>query len=90
MRGRLITGELKILKLISVNSIRLSEDLQRGQRRGRSLELGRHLLTMITVQVSIAQCDHDLSGVQVALLRQHVHEQRHGSDVEGQSQKRHH
>ena len=67
----LVVDNLEVFKLIIENRVRAAFYFKRGQwkRVARKLRVG--LLEVITVKVYVAAAPHEISGFEVALLRDH-------------------
>src|SRR5256714_11594187 len=83
----LVIHELEVLVLVGENARRAAADHQLRQRERRARELQVRLLEMIQVQVAVAAGPDELAGLQIALLREQVREQRVAGDVERYAEK---
>src|SRR5712691_4118054 len=83
----LVIHELEVLVLISENARRAAADQQLRQRERRARQLQVRLLQMIQVQVAVAAGPDELAGLEIALLREQVREQRVAGDVEWYAEK---
>ncbi len=72
MRMWVIAHNLKVLKLVIVNAVRLALELQLRQRARITSQLQVNLLNMIQVNMRITHCNYNLANSQIALLRQHM------------------
>lgn len=85
-RIRVITHDLEIFESVIVDALRATLDVQLRQLSRGAGELRRDLLLVVGVSVSVAQADDDLVGDQVALLSQHMGQQRQRGDVVRQTE----
>src|SRR5438046_6928427 len=83
----LVIHELEVLVLVGENARRAAADHQLRQRERRARELQVRLLEMIQVQVAVAAGPDELAGLEIALLREQVREQRVAGDVERYAEK---
>src|SRR6266404_5476103 len=83
----LVVHELEVLVLIRENARRPAADHQLRQRERRTRELQVRLLEMIQVQVAVPAGPDELAGLEIALLREQVCEQRVAGDVERYAEK---
>src|SRR5438477_12554016 len=83
----LVIHELEVLVLVGENARRAAADPQLRQRERRARELQVRLLEMIQVQVAVAAGPDELAGLEIALLREQVREQRVAGDVERYAEK---
>jgi hypothetical protein len=79
----LVLQHLEVLVGVVEDRRRPPPDVQHRVGVGRARELRLHLLGVVAVDVAVATRPDELAGLQVALLRQHVREQRVAGDVEG-------
>src|SRR5690349_12826563 len=82
-----VVDELEVPEVVIEDARRSAPEPEMRQRvRGaRQLQVG--LLEVIDVQVAIAARPDELPGLEVALLREHVGEERVAGDVEGDAEK---
>src|SRR6267378_1775214 len=78
----LVVHELEVLVLIRENARRAAADHKLRQLERRARELQVRLLEMIEVQVAVPAAPDELAGLEIALLREQVCEQRVAGDVE--------
>src|SRR5256886_7142466 len=83
----LVIHELEVLVLVGENARRAAADQQLRRRERRARELQVRLLEMIQVQVAVAAGPDELTGLEIALLREQVREQRVAGDVERYAEK---
>src|SRR5947208_4530018 len=83
----LVIHELEVLVPIGENARRPAADQQLRQRERRARQLQVRLLEMIQVQVAVAAGPDELAGLEIALLREQVREQRVAGDVERYAEK---
>src|SRR5688572_20933482 len=84
---RLIIQDLEVLVPILEERRRAPADQELRGRERRALQLLVGLLEMIQVQVNVAPGPDELPGCKIALLGEHVRQQRVRSDVERYAQK---
>src|SRR6185437_11711957 len=82
----LVAHELEILVDIVEQSGRPPADVEAGRRKRSARELQSRLLQMIEVQMAVAARPDEFSGLEVALLREHVGEQGVARNVEGDAE----
>ena len=88
VRQGIIPHELKILIMESVNGFYLRIELHDRERTGRAGELFPRLVQMVPVQVQISERMDEFPGFIPAYLGGHKQQQRIGSNVEGNPQKK--
>ena len=81
-RVMLVVDELEIVKLVVKDGRGAALDDQLRVRKRLARKLQRHLLGVVAVDVAIATRPDEVAHAQVALLRQHVREQRVAGNVE--------
>src|SRR5262252_1028031 len=87
LRVSLIIGDLEILELVIGDGLRFAIDNQSRRRKGLAAELQSGLFQMVQVDVAISPGPDEFACVKVALLGDHVSQQRIGSDVEWDAEK---
>src|SRR5690349_7967272 len=81
-RMRLVIQELEVFELVLEDRRRLAFDREPRRRQRRALQLFVGLVEMIEIQVAVAAGPDEVAGGELALLSEHVREQRIGRDVE--------
>jgi len=83
----LIIGDLEILELVIEDGRRFALDDQLRRRKRLAAELQPRLFQMVQVDVAITPGPDEFAWVKIALLGDHVSQQRVGSDVEWDAEK---
>ena len=78
----LVIEDREVLEAVVEDRRRSPQDGEARQRERLAGELGGDLLDVVVVEVAVAARPDELAGLEVALLRHHVREQRVGGDVE--------
>ena len=83
MRMRILTHDFKVFELIVKDGFRttLNHEFRVLTRLASQLRL--HLFHMVGIDVSVATGPNEVTYFQVALLSQHVSEQRVAGDIKG-------
>src|SRR5690348_14668598 len=81
-RMMLVAHELEILVRIVEKSGGAPADVEPRRREGSARELQPRLLEVIEVQMAVAARPDEVARLEVALLREHVRQQRVARDVE--------
>jgi len=79
---RVVVLDQKVVDRVVEDGLRLTSELQRGQRALRTAELCPHLLEVVVVHVGVTAIPEDGAGLQPHLLRHHATQQRVARDVE--------
>src|SRR5690554_555019 len=87
MRVGLVIHNLEIIKPIIKYTLGTPFDMQPWQRQRLTCKLQPCLFQMITVQMRITASPDELARLQVALLRDHLSQQRIGGNIERYTQK---
>ena len=82
MRLRDIVNQLEIIEYETENIFLLGIDFNAGQIARAALKLRARLVNMIEIEMRVAQRMHEITGFQIAHLRQHLRQQRIGSNIE--------
>src|SRR6185437_12095755 len=82
----LIAHELEILEGVVEQGGGPAPQIEPRRRERSARELQPRLLEMIEIEVAVAAGPDELPGLEFALLREHVGEQRVARDVEGHAQ----
>eukprot|EP01036_Dinobryon_divergens_P038827 gene38828-51039_t len=82
----LVVLNLEVFEVVFEDAGRAAFDVQAGVGHGLARELQFHLLVVVAVDVAVTTGPDELAHVQVALLGQHVGEQRVAGDVEGHAE----
>ena len=82
---RIVGFELEILRLVAVDRLPAVLEHQPRQRPRLAAQLQPRLLEMVGVEVAIAAGPHEHAGLQPALPRQHMGQQRIAGDIERHS-----
>src|ERR1700678_4108456 len=77
-----IVDDFEIFKSVIEQAVRLALEPQLRQRVRRARELQIGLLQMIQIQMTVSARPYEIADLKVALLRDHVREQRITGDVE--------
>ena len=85
-RVRVVADHLEVLDRVVEDALRLARDLQLRQRPRLSRQLQLDLLEVVRVDVHVTTRPDELADLQIALLCDHVDEQRVAGDVEGHAQ----
>src|SRR5271168_96135 len=83
-----IAKNFEILERIIEQTRRLTPNLEPRQGKGCARQLQIGLRQVIQVQMTIAAGPYEIADLEIALLREHMRQQRVGSDVEGNAQQR--
>src|SRR4029077_18248241 len=86
-RVMLVVHDLKVFIVVIKNCGWPTRQVELRQCQRHSRQLLVDLLEMVGVQVTVAAGPDEFAHLEVALLRQHVREQRIGSDVERHAEK---
>src|ERR1700736_5643395 len=84
----LIIGKFKVLVAVVEHRRRAAPQYEPRRRIRRTCKLGIGLFEMVRVQVTVAARPDELSRLQIALLREHVREERVRGDIEGHAEKK--
>src|SRR5262245_30630537 len=87
VRVSLIIGDLEILELVIEDGDRFAIDNQLRRRKGLAAELQPDLFQMVQVDVAISSGPDEFAYIKIALLGDHMSQQRVGSDVERDAEK---
>src|SRR5262245_60495247 len=87
VRVSLIIGDLEILELVIGDGLRFPIDNQLRRRKRLAAELQSGLFQMIQVDVAISSGPDEFAYVKIALLGNHMSQQRVASDVERDAEK---
>ena len=86
MRMRIVAHDLKVFKLIVVDTLWLTLEYQLRQLTGLASKLQLNLLNMIQINMSIAHGHHYFTHTQITLLSQHVSQETNASQIVGISE----
>jgi len=81
-----VAYDFEILETVVVDAVRATLDVQLRELSWGTRQLRGNLLFVIGVRVGITQADDDLVGDQIALLCQHVGQERECGDVVRQTE----
>src|ERR1700677_4100871 len=83
----LVVHELEVLESVVEQGCGPAPDVESRRRQRSARELQLRLLEMIDIEMAVAARPDELAGLEVALLREHVREQRVARDVERHTEK---
>src|SRR6185295_5339800 len=83
----LVVHELKIIERVVENAGRTAHEVELRQRERYARQLLVYLLQMVRIEMAIATGPHEVADLEIALLREHVREQRIRGDIERHAQK---
>lgn len=83
---RIVTFNLEVFKTVVENRRRFAFDDQLRQRTRFAAQLQVGLLKMVAVQMGVAAGPDEITDLQIALLRHHMHQQRVAGDIERQAE----
>src|SRR5579872_322646 len=81
-RVRFVSGKDDVFVTIIEERVRTPLENERGKRQRVARELQTRLFEMVVVQMAIAARPNEFTGVEVALMRDHVRKQRIRCNVE--------
>src|SRR5512144_3086816 len=82
----LIPDDREIVEAVAEQILRLAPDLEPRERQRLPGELRANLLEMVEIEVTVATRPDEFADAEVALLRDHVRQERVGRDVERHSE----
>src|SRR4051812_20755618 len=82
----LVVHELEILERVIEDRGRTADEIELRQRERYARELLVPLLQVVGVQMAVPAGPYEVTDVEIALLGEHVREQRIRGDVEGHAQ----
>jgi len=83
----LIVQHFEVFKFVVEDGVRLALDVERGVGKWLAAQLRFHLFEVVVVDMAVAARPDEVAHFQIALLRQHVGQQRVACNVEGYAQK---
>lgn len=86
MRMRVVAGDLEIVETVVEDRVWLALDDQLRQRARRARQLQAGLFQVVRIQVQVTDRMHDLAHFQVALLSDHMSQERQARAIEGNAQ----
>src|SRR5215510_7504560 len=87
VRMSLIIRDLEIIKSVIEDRLRFAFDDQLRQWIRLAAELKLHLIKVIQVDVAVSPSPDEFADVKIALLGDHMSQQRVGSDIEWDAEK---